>query len=402
MDKLRILIRKLLKEALVLKKHNDSGKLVAVSDETDARKASQETFKNKEALKKDDLFTWDGNLNAWTTDMVNFTAAMSRLSVINKKEYLIAKLEDVEELVLNSDSPTKANLADRITMFINDLANATDEKAADAKIRQYLSFFAKFKGHSFTNTILIWIQRPNATRVAGFRQWEEKMHRRVVKGAKGIQIFAPIIKKGQEGEVDNTDLDGTKKVVGYKAVYVFDVADTEAIDDRGEIPAEPEWFDKNTPSELADKLYQYTMTLSNELGIQVTSNDSKNGEKGYSAGNHINLSSDVAGVARLSTMIHELAHELMHRKSSSPFYSLDNVNNNNTRELKELQAESVSYTVLKHYNLPAEHHATYLAIWKANKDAIKENLNVISKVSKFIIDKLDSIAESQVNNSAAA
>lgn len=400
MDKLRIIIRKLLKEALVLKKHNASGKLVAVSDETDTRKASSETFKNKEALKKDNLFTWDGNLNAWSTDVSNFTAAMSRLSVINKKEYLISKLEDVEELVMNSDSPTKANLADRITMFINDLANATDEKAADAKIKQYLNFFSKFKGHSFTNTILIWIQRPDATKVAGFRQWEEKLHRRVIKGAKGIQIFAPIIKKGEE-VVGSPDVDDTKKVVGYKAVYVFDVSDTQAIDERGEIPETPEWFDNNTPSELADKLYQYTLTLSNELGINITTDASKSGEQGYSAGNHINLSSTVAGVARLSTMIHELAHELMHRKSSSPFYSLDNVQNNNTRELKELQAESVSYTVLKHYNLPAQHHATYLAMWKANKDAIKDNLSVISKVSRFIIDKLDSIAESQLQSSAA-
>ncbi len=399
MKNLRLQIRNYLREALILKKNSETGKLFAVSDSPDTSIARSETFKNKEALKKDNLFAWDGAY--WATEISNFTKALERLNTINKKEALISKLEDVEEMVAASDAPNKANLGDRIKLFIDDLANATDEKAADAKIKQYLSFFAKFKGHSFTNTILIWIQRPDATRVAGFRQWEEKYHRKVKKGAKGIMIFAPLISKGKNNDeqaVDTATKDG--RVYGFKAVYVFDISDTEAIDERGEIPETPEWFAQNTPNETADQLSFYIIELANQMGIKVTQDDSTSGEKGYSAGNHINLSSDVAGVAKFSVAVHELAHELMHRKDSSLYYSLEGLVGN-PKELKELQAEAVAYTVCKHYELPVTHSVTYLAMWKANKDKIQSNLAIISKVSRFIIEQLDKMAETNKNNQAA-
>ena len=78
----------------------------------------------------------------------------------------------------------------------------------------------------------------------------------------------------------------------------------------------------------------------------------------------------------------------MHWKKSSIYY-IDNGEGKEKRELQELQAESVSYTVLKHYGIPVSHHATYLALWKANKDRIMNNLEIISKVSQFIINKID-------------
>jgi hypothetical protein len=63
--------------------------------------------------------------------------------------------------------------------------------------------------------------------------------------------------------------------------------------------------------------------------------------------------------------------------------------------MKELQAESVSYVVLKHYNLPVKQHPTYLALWKANKDKVMKNLQVIVKCSKYIIDGIDAMEQSQ-------
>jgi hypothetical protein len=100
----------------------------------------------------------------------------------------------------------------------------------------------------------------------------------------------------------------------------------------------------------------------------------------------------VSGVGRLSTMIHEIAHELMHWKKSSIYY-IDNGYGSESRALAELQAESVSYVVLKHYDIPVTHHATYLALWKANKNKIQSNLEIISKVSQFIITRIDSKIE---------
>jgi hypothetical protein len=125
------------------------------------------------------------------------------------------------------------------------------------------------------------------------------------------------------------------------------------------------------------------------LGIKLTKETAKGGEKGYSAGGHINLSSDIEGVGEASTLVHELAHELLHWKEKSPFYIQDP--EYNTRQMKELQAESVSYVILKHYDLPVAHHPTYLVLWKANKEKIMKNFDIIQKCAKFIIGKIDNI-----------
>jgi hypothetical protein len=127
------------------------------------------------------------------------------------------------------------------------------------------------------------------------------------------------------------------------------------------------------------------------LNIKITKDTSKGGEKGFSAGEHINLSSDVAGVAEASVLIHELAHELLHWKTKSPFYVDDA--NLQTAEMRELQAESVSYATMKYFELPVTQHPTYLALWKANKEKIMANLNVIVKCSKYIIDGVEAVKE---------
>jgi hypothetical protein len=119
------------------------------------------------------------------------------------------------------------------------------------------------------------------------------------------------------------------------------------------------------------ELYKYFIELCEDMGIEISKSGSERGEKGYSAGNKINISSAKEGAGEVATLVHEIAHELMHWKKSSIYYQ-----ENTDGELRELQAESVSYVVLKHYELPTEHHPTYLALWKANKDKIKANLKV--------------------------
>ncbi len=381
-------------EALVLRRIPDKNMIAVQSDLEDKRKAGSETFNNKKKL-KDGGFRWDSTINSWVTPDDNFQQSQKLINTINKTEVFIDRLEDLQEFVMDSDAPTKVNLNDKIKVFIDDLANATDEAAADAKIKQYLNFFSKIRKRSFTNTFLIFIQNPNATHVEGYKTWKTKFHRQVRKDAKSITIFAPNIYDTNKGNDGDGDLDAQVKErrITFTAKAVFDIADTDPIDERGNLPEEPQWFDNNTPNETADELYKYVEVVVEELGIKLTQTDAKGGEKGYSAGDHINLTSNIAGVGRLSTLVHELAHELMHWRKSSPFYDEENIKNNPSRESRELQAESVSYTVLRHYDIPVQHHATYLALWKANKDKITNNLDVIIKVSRFIIEKIDKVAE---------
>ena len=169
---------------------------------------------------------------------------------------------------------------------------------------------------------------------------------------------------------------------------MYDVSDTEAIDERGEIP-ELQWFDKNTPSETADRLVSLTTELITNMGIDVTKDDAIGGEQGYSEGGRINITSNVEGVAHAATLIHEVAHELLHWKESSIFY----IDPRPDREIRELQAESVAYLVCKHYDLPVKQMANYLALWRANKDAIMSQLTTLKKTADFIITELDKIAD---------
>lgn len=389
-----------LHEALKLKINKEANELVVVSD-LEGREGSQETFANKNVLKNSG-FRW--NKNNWTITADKFEEAKSVISLINKVDYIIGSLEELEEMVENVEESDKKNiLKARLSAFILELANATDETVLSEKIRKYLDFFSKFHNYSYNNRILIYIQRPDATRVASYAKWKEKS-RQVKKGAKGISIFVPIIKnkevsKEDDDAINAVEFDGDnqetkeikKSLVGYRIGVVFDISDTEAVGPEGEIPDAPQWWGENTPSETADELFGYVSEMAKDMGIKITTEQATGGERGYAAGDHINISSGVEGVGRLSTMIHEVAHELMHFRKNSIFYQGETLDL--TKELMELQAESVSYVVLKHYDLPATHHSTYLALWKANKDVIEANLAVISKVSQFIITKIDEQAE---------
>lgn len=389
-------IKTKLDELLALQVDKADNKIVVVSDAEDSLKKSKETFKNKQAL-KDASFAWDRDLSAWTMDANKFSIAKKTVETINKTELFIDKLEDLAEFVKNTPegdggSSAKVNLSDRISMYANDLANAVDESTMSAEIRRYLTFFANFKNHSFTNTLLIWIQKPDAKRVAGFRQWETKHFRRVKKGAKGIQIFAPMIYKGNE-DINDTGLDNdvkTHSYVKFKPVFVFDISDTEPIDKRGEEPQEPEWFSTTEPTERTAELYTYVEEVCVNLGVAITTDQAKGGEKGYAKGDHINMSSSIKGAGELSTFIHELAHTLMHFKDSSIYYQGPEIRRDT--QIVELQAESVAYIVMKHYDLPVQHQPTYIALWKGNKEKITANLKAISDVGKFIIQQIDMVA----------
>ena len=133
-------------EALKLKINRETNELVVVSD-LEGRQGSQETFVNKNILKNNG-FRW--NKNNWTIPADKLDIATSTLSLINKVDYIITSLEEVEEMVENSEVSDKKNiLKARLASFIEELANATDETVLSEKIRKYLDFFSKFYNYSY-------------------------------------------------------------------------------------------------------------------------------------------------------------------------------------------------------------------------------------------------------------
>lgn len=395
-DTLRQLIREAMEENLVLKRYQD--KLAAVSDLPNRKEQSQETFKNKDKLKAAG-FRWDSNINSWVIPQDQLQDAMRTINAINKVEAFVEKVEDLQEFVVDADNLSKKDeLGQKIDSFIKSLTDEVSETAASEEIKAFMEFQAKIRKRSFHNSLLIWLQDRQSTHVEGFRTWETKFGRRVQKGAKAIFILAPMSAKREDDPKNDDEVDTQIKKKNYtffRPVTVFDVRYTTPIPGQEhKWREEPNWHDDNEPNEKAAKLLKYAKQLAEEMGIRTTQGqDLGRGEQGYSAGDHINISSDVKGANEAATFIHEIAHELLHHKKTSVMYIPDVSKND-----KELQAESVSYIVLRHYDLPAKHQATYLALWKANKDSLQRNMSHIKKAADFIISKLDEIAKEDVDN----
>jgi hypothetical protein len=385
------------KEDLFLKKNIADKKIFIFSDKEEKSARTQETIRLAKTFKSLG-FEWDGKVGHWWGPYSKLDVINDLIKKHNKIKSIIEDLEMIEEFVEETDieASNKNLIMDKLDMYINDLANATDQAAMDAAIRNYLTFYARFHNYSLTNSFLIWLQKKDAKRVAGYNTWK-KNNRGVKKGATPIWIWFPMqVKVNAEVDTTGVDFSGVddavrkgQTVTRFSMGKVYDISDTYAINDEGKIPETPKWFADNQPSDVADELVERLKVFAESLNIKITKEDAKGGEKGLSAGEHINLSSDIAGVGEASTLVHELAHELLHWKTKSPFYIDDP--NVQTAEMRELQAESVSYAVMKYFELPVTQHPTYLALWKANKEKIMSNLNVIVKCSKFIIDGVEGI-----------
>jgi hypothetical protein len=376
-------------EALELQKDAKNKKIVVVSDLPSEKERSQETFRNKEILKRNQ-FEWGSKYgyNAWIIDDVNYQAAKKVISDINKKDFIIERYEDLKEYISESNLSGSNLLKAKIDTYIQDLANIVDETALSAEISRYFTFFSKFTKHSFYNCLLIWLQDPEATKVAGYVQWTKNFNRGVKKNPKAIQILAPIFqsKSTQTDDIENED-NRNSSPISYRTVLVYDIRFTYALNGKDDIPETPAWYEELEADEKSIVLYDKLIELCGILGIKVEIENSKGGERGYSIGGKIALMSDKKDIGTIKTLVHEIAHELLHQKNKSIFDD----NKRPSRRQEELQAESVAYVVMKHLGYEMTKSATYLALWKANKETILSNIKIITMVSNFIINELDKI-----------
>lgn len=272
--------------------------------------------------------------------------------------------------------------------------------------KNYLSAMSKFYNYSLNNTILIALQKPDATLVAGFNAWKKNFNRDVNKGEKGIAILAPcpfkkkIIteKKDEWGEtVLNPDTGKPEmeekqvEYLSYRVVYVFDVKQTS-----GE-PIPSLSIDKlQGESDIAKTLFSSVRELASEFDVNISYADKddptiKSGANGYY--NKLTRSIVVDPTMPLNqqakTMIHEIAHSVLHSDMS----------NNLPRDSKEIQAESVAFAVMDHFGLDTSSYSfKYVAIWAQDKtpEELKTVLNAVQKDTQEIISKIEPIfAEKQ-------
>jgi antirestriction protein ArdC len=237
---------------------------------------------------------------------------------------------------------------------------------------------AKFHYYSFGNVLLIAMQKRNATRVAGMYAWNQ-LGRRVRRGEKGIMIFAPMVsrKRKKEADVQNqehanvkestTDRNTDGKLVGFRPVYVWDVSQTEG----AELPKLEEV--QGDPAEQLPRLIEFVRSQN----IKFEYSDNIAPARGLSYGGLIRLLPNMTPAEQFSTLVHELAHEMIHKAERRTLI---------TKTVKETEAESVAFVVSKAIGLEAgSSSADYIRLYHGNAALLQESLEVVQRTAAVIL-----------------
>ena len=252
--------------------------------------------------------------------------------------------------------------------------------------KAYLKCMSKFHNYSLNNTLLIALQRPDASLVCGYQAWKKDHGRQVRKGEKGIKIIAPCKYKV---ELDEKDDEGNQKIAeyaGFKVATVFDVAQTEG----RELPT-------IGVNELAGDVSDYRKmfnALTEICPVPIYAEDIQNGAKGYysDAERKIVIKSDMSQLQTIKTLIHEIAHEKLHAKDHiEKDYPID-------RRTKEVEAESIAYCVSSAFGLDvSDYSLSFIAGWSSDKNIkeLRSSLERIRSASDEMITSIDKALERQ-------
>jgi hypothetical protein len=249
----------------------------------------------------------------------------------------------------------------------------------------YLNAMGRFHNYSFGNILEIARQKPNATRVAGFWKWKE-LGRSVKKGEKGIRILAPIIgvrrKKDEEAEKDITK-QNMAVLVGFRSAYVFDVSQTEG----AELPELREI--SGNVGENRDRLISFI----EQQGIELVFSDRIAPALGMSYGGRIAILPGQSKAEEFSTLVHELAHEMLHKAERRTA---------TTKVVRETEAEAIAFIIGKAVGLETgTASADYIQLYHGNASLLAESLEVIQQASAVILAALESPFAMDATNALA-
>lgn len=324
---------------------------------------------------------------------VEMDAAPTGQTAVQPKEQA-QEPRPVIPIVLMSEKP-----ADKLKEITDRLEQGITELFESERYKEYLRVMSKFHNYSFNNTLLIAMQKPDASLVAGFSSWKNNFGRSVMKGEKGIKIVAPspfTIKQ----EVEKTDPQTGKPVIGkdgkpvteekeikvpaYRVVSVFDVSQTEG----RELPD----IAVNELTGDVDRFKDFFAVLEQVSPVPVCFEKIEGGAHGYYhlEEKRIAIDEGMSDLQTLKTAIHEIAHAKLHdidlnapKEEQKPRVD---------RRTREVEAESVAYTVCQHYGLDTSDYSFgYVAGWSSGKELaeLRGSLETIRNTAAEMINAID-------------
>ena len=290
----------------------------------------------------------------------------------------------------------KQSSRDRLKEITASIEDGIKELFQSESYAQYLQTMSRFHHYSVNNQVLIHMQKPDATLVAGFNKWKNQFGRNVIKGEHGIKIIAPTpFKKKIEQEKLDPDtqlpmLDADGKIITeektiqipmYKPVTVFDVSQTEG---------------KPLPQlahDLSGNVANYDVfmeALRRSSPVPISIEVMGGGMDGYFDLEHqdIAIRKGMSEVQTVSAVIHEMAHALLHNRAKDTEEKTPEL----SRSTEEVQAESISYAVCAYYGIATgDNSFGYIASWSKDKTLpeLRESLEVISKTADGLINDID-------------
>ena len=293
---------------------------------------------------------------------------------------------------------------DRMREIVDSIENGIKELFESDKYQQYLSTMSRFHRYSVNNTMLIYMQRPDATHVAGFNKWRDQFGRNVLKGEKGIRIIAPTpykkkveeIKTDPETNAPVLDADGKAiieekeiRIPMFKVVSVFDVSQTSG---------------KPLPqlaADLSGNVQQYEVfmeALRRASPVPMEIKPVARDTDGFFSikAQSITIRAGMSEVQTVCAAVHEIAHAKLHDYEHMTELADDGetilVPGEKSRNTEEVEAESISYAVCQYYGIETgENSFGYIATWSKGKELkeLRASLETINKTASELITDID-------------
>lgn len=320
---------------------------------------------------------------------IDYDAAVSATSPPS-----VQKSVPVHPLELTATKPGEKlkEITDKLEQGIQDLFESD-------RFKNYLNVMSKFHNYSFNNTLLIAMQKPDATFVAGYNSWKNSFQRQVLKGEKGIKVIAPSPYKvkremekidpktqkpimGKDGKPMTEEIEAT--IPAFKVVSVFDISQTEGL----ELPTIG--VDELTGD--VEKYPQFFKAVEQASPVPVGFEKIEGGAHGYYhlKDKRIAVNEGMSELQNLKTLIHEISHAKLHDVdlNAPAEQQADRVD----RRTREVQAESIAYTVCQHYELDTSDYSfAYVAGWSSGRELaeLKASLETIRSTASELIAEID-------------